>query len=116
MTETKNSDFQTSFYIPAIQKLAFHLPHVRILGTNHCSEMRHTSFKRHKLFQDVLCCCDYYERVFESFANQIQPEYYGGNRSVYIEGIALAHFITVPQADTNSTTLSYQRHAVFNFF
>ena len=39
MMETTISDFHTSFYIPAIQKLAFHLPHVRILGTNHCGEM-----------------------------------------------------------------------------
>ena len=46
MTETTISDFHTSFYIPAIKKLAFHLPHVRILGSNHCGEMRRTAFKR----------------------------------------------------------------------
>ena len=40
MMETKVSDFHTSFYISAIQKLAFHIPHVRILCTNHCGEMR----------------------------------------------------------------------------
>ena len=34
--ETTIYDFHTSFYIPAIQKLDFHLPYVRILGTNHC--------------------------------------------------------------------------------
>ena len=39
MMETTIYDFHTSFYIPAIQKLAFRLPHVRILGTNHCGEM-----------------------------------------------------------------------------
>ena len=73
MTETKISDFCTSFYIPAIQKLAFNLPHVRILGTNHCGEMRRISFKRRELFQDVLCRSDYAERVVANFANQIQP-------------------------------------------
>ena len=46
MMETTISDFRTSFYIPAIQKLVFHLPHVRILFTNHCGEMRRTAFKR----------------------------------------------------------------------
>ena len=56
--ETTISDFHTSFYIPAIQKLAFHLPHVRILGTTHCGELRRTAFKRRELFQDVLCCRD----------------------------------------------------------
>ena len=41
---------------------------------------------------------------------------YGGNRYVYIEGIALEHFSTSPQADINSSTLSHPRHAVFHSF
>ena len=45
MMETNISDFNTSFYIPAIQKLTFHLPHVRILGTNDCGAMRRIAFK-----------------------------------------------------------------------
>ena len=101
MIETTISNFHTSFYILAIQNLAFHLPHVRILGTNHCGELRRTAFKRSELFQDVLCLRDYSERVVASFANQIQSEYYGGNRSVSIEGIALEHFSAAPQADIN---------------
>ena len=72
MMETTISDFHTSFYIPAIHKLAFHLPHVRILGTNHCGELRRTAFKRRELFKDVLCRREYAERVVASFANQIQ--------------------------------------------
>ena len=84
MMETSISDFHTSFYKPAIHKLAFHLPHVRILGTNHCGELRRTAFKRRELFQDVIFRRDYAERVVASFANQIQSEYYGGNRSVSI--------------------------------
>ena len=114
--ETTISDFHTSFYIPAIQKLAFHLPHVRILGTNHCGELRRTAFKRRELFQDVLCCRVYAERLVASFANQIQSEYYGENRSVSIESIELEHFIAAPQVDINSSTLSRPRHAVFHSF
>ena len=72
MTETTISDFHTSFYIPAIQKLAFQLPHVRILGTNHCGEMRRTAFKRRELFQDFVCRRDYDDRIVSSFANKIQ--------------------------------------------
>ena len=74
MMETSILNFHTSFYIPAIQKLAFHMPHVRILGTNHCGEFRRTAFKRRELFQYVLCRRDYAERVVASFANKIQPE------------------------------------------
>ena len=68
------------------------------------------------MFQDVLCRRDYAERVVASFANQIQSEYYGGNRSVPIEDIALEHFSAAPQADINSSTLSRPRHAVFHYF
>ena len=114
--ETTISGFHIRYYIPAIQKLAFHIPNVRILGTNHCGEMQRTAFKRRELFQDFLCCSDYSERVVESFAHQIQSAYNGGNRSVSIEGIALDHFSSVPQTNLNSTTPSCQRHAVFQYF
>ena len=116
MMETTISYFHTSFYIPAIQKLAFHLPHVRILGTNHCGEIRRTAFKRRELFQDVLCRRDHADRVVASFDNKIKSEYCGGNISVSIEGIALEHFSAAPQADINSSTLSRPRQAVFHSF
>ena len=67
--------------------LTFHLPHVHILVTNHCGELRHTDFKSCKLFQDVICRRDYAERVVASFNHQIQSKYHVGNRSVYIESI-----------------------------
>ena len=69
MMETTIYDFHTSFYIPSIQKLAFHLLCVRILGTNHCDEMRRTSLKQRELFQDVLCRRDYAGRVIAKFSN-----------------------------------------------
>ena len=70
MMETKIPGFHTSFYIPAIQKLAFHLAHVQILGKNHCGQR--TAFKQRELFQDVLCCRDYADRVVVSFARPIK--------------------------------------------
>ena len=57
---------------------------MRIIGTNHCGGMRRTAFKQRELFQDVICCRGYAERVVASFANQIQLEYFGLNRSVSI--------------------------------
>ena len=83
---------------------------------NHCGELRRTAFKRREIFQDLLCRRDYAERVVSSFANQIQPEYFGGNRSVYIEGIALKDFSAAPHTDINSSTLSRPWHAVFHSF
>ena len=32
--------FHTTFYITAIQKLAFHIPYVQVLGTNHFGDSR----------------------------------------------------------------------------
>ena len=48
MMETTISNFHTSFYIPEIQNLVFRIPHVQILGTNHCGDYRRTAFKRRK--------------------------------------------------------------------
>ena len=39
MMETTIYDANIRYYIPAIQKLGFHLPHVPILGTNHRGEI-----------------------------------------------------------------------------
>ena len=67
-------------------------------------------------FKDVLCRCDYVDGVVASFPHQIQSEYYGGNRSVSIEGIALEHFSALPQTEINSSTKPCPCHAVFHFF
>ena len=40
MMETNISNFHTSFYIPEIQKLAFHVSHVKILVADHCGDSR----------------------------------------------------------------------------
>ena len=72
MMETTISEFHIRYYIPDIQKLAFHLPRMRILGKNHCGEMRRTAFKQRELFQDVLCRCDYAKNLVSRFSNQIQ--------------------------------------------
>ena len=59
MMETSTADLYTRFYIPSIQKIVFHLPHVRILGTNHCGNTHLKELKRCIGKQDVLCHCDY---------------------------------------------------------
>ena len=94
----------------------FQIPHVQILGTNHCGEYCRTAFKLRESFQDVLCRRDYAERVVASFPHKIKSEYYGGNISVSIEGIALEHFNALPQTEIKTSTKSCPRHAVFHYF
>ena len=62
MMKTTISDFHNSFYIPAIQTLVFLLPHVSILGKNHCSKMRHTeiSIKLHHHVKVMKCFTLFY--------------------------------------------------------
>ena len=72
MMETTISNFHTTFYIPSIQKLAIHITHVQIIGTNHCGDSCQTAFKRHESFQDVLCRREYSERIVVSSSHLIQ--------------------------------------------
>ena len=75
MMETTIYNFHTSFYIPEINQLAFHIRYVQILGTNQCGKSSQTEFKHHESFKDVICCRDYAERVVASFTHKIQPEH-----------------------------------------
>ena len=56
---------------------------------------------------------DYAEILVYSLAHQIQSKYYGGNRSVYIEGIALEHFSEPAYTETSVTPKACTRHSVF---
>ena len=67
MMETTIYNFHKSFYIPAIQKLEFHIPHVQILVKNHCGDSFQTAFKRRELFQDMLYRRYYADRAVASF-------------------------------------------------
>ena len=61
----------------------------------------------------MLFCRGYAEKLVASFSNQIQSEYFGGNRSVYIEGIAWEHFSALPHTEINSSIEPCPQHAVF---
>ena len=78
--------------MPTIQKLALHLRHVHNLGTHHCGNTCPEALTRCAAYHNLFFCWDYSESLVASFAHQIQSEYYGGNRSVSIKGIALEHF------------------------
>ena len=64
----------------------------------------------------MLYCRYYADRVVASFSHKIQFEYYGVNISVSIEGIALKHFIALPQTGIKTPKKSFPRHTVFNSF
>ena len=69
--ELSISNFHTSFYIPSIQNLSFNLPPVFIIESHHCDKKLYEEFNHCGYFQSVLCCCEYEERVVDSFVHQI---------------------------------------------
>ena len=72
LLETYIIQFHENFFITARQKLVFHFPHVRILGTHNCGIELRGEFKRWLALKDVLCRHDYDERVVSSLPHQIQ--------------------------------------------
>ena len=102
MMDTSIADFFTSFYIPEIQKIAFHLPHMLILGTHYYSNTFREAFKCCRVFKNVLCSHDYSNRLVSSFSRPIQFEYYDRNRAVSIKVIALDHSIATIQLEIAS--------------
>ena len=74
MMETPISNFHTCFYILEFQKLAFQIPHVQILGTNHCIDSHQNAFKHREQFQGMLCSRGCAERVVDIFAHKIQSK------------------------------------------
>ena len=114
--EKSISKFHTIFYITEIKKLAFHLPHVRIIGTNHFVKTLRDEFNRRSAKQDVLSRIDSYERLVASFSHQIQSKYYGGNIYVSIEYIVLEISSFPTHTETEGTPQARTRHAVFHSF
>ena len=93
LLETSITEFHEIFCILEIQKMAFHLPHVRILGTHHCGKERREAFKHHGNSYVVLCRFGYEELLVSSIDRQIRSEYYGDNRYVSIEVISLENSV-----------------------
>ena len=116
MMVTTISRFHTSFYIPEIQKLVFHISQVQILGINHCGDSLQNAFKRCKYFQDVPCCRDYDDGVVASLPHKIKSELYGENKYVSIDAIVFEHFTVLPEIEINSSTKSCPHHETFSLF
>ena len=116
MTETSIVDFRQCFYIAAIKKFSFQLPHAHILRTQNCGNTHWKSVNVCSAYHYVLWHQDYAEHSEASFSHQIQYEYYGGNIYVSTEGIALEHFSAAYQGTSSSCLQGCKFHAVFQSF
>jgi hypothetical protein len=76
--------FFKEFYLPMLEKYAFHYSHIRILSKTGCGAMRLDWFTR--MLKCIKTIHDYAERLKISMNNEIQSEHFGHSRSLSIEG------------------------------
>ena len=81
--------FMNDYYVPALRKLAYHRPHTRILGKDHCGALRLAAYKRKP---SVRTRRDYAERLAAAFSLEIQSDHFGNGRSLSMEGSAVETF------------------------
>ena len=109
LIEETISQFHNNYYKPAIMKLAFHLPHVKLLGKHHCAAQRKAAFVQRGANMDITLRRDYAERCVERHAIELQCQHFGGNRSLSMEGMAVQHFDN-DDTDAQSIVCSYYSH------
>jgi hypothetical protein len=83
--------FVTKYYLPALEEYAYHLPHVRILGSKVCGKMQNEWFR--KLVYIIRTIRDFAEALQMEFYKEIQLEHFGECLSLHIEGSS-AQFIS----------------------
>mmetsp|Transcript_48111 Transcript_48111/g.102792 ORF Transcript_48111/g.102792 Transcript_48111/m.102792 type:complete len:335 (-) Transcript_48111:136-1140(-) len=83
--------FHTEYYIPSLKKLAYHRPHVRILGKKQCGGARLKALKRKP---SVRTRRDYVEHLSAAFNLEAQHEHFGNGRSFSMEGSSVETFCT----------------------
>ena len=81
--------FHRDYYLPALQKLAYHSHHVRMLGKDCCGQAR---LAAHKRKPSVRTRRDYAERLAAAFTLEIQSDHFGNGRSLSMEGSSVETF------------------------
>jgi hypothetical protein len=85
--------FLKEFYLPALEKYSYHLPHVMILSKVVCGKMRQDAFAKDT--GSIKTRRDYAERLSAIFNMEVQSEHFGNGRSLSIEGSSVETYIGV---------------------
>jgi hypothetical protein len=85
-------EFIVQYYLPGLEKLAYHLPHVKILSkrVGQCAAMRYETFKKEPGW--FMVRRDYAERLLAEFDLEVQSTHFGNHRSLSMEGSAVEFF------------------------
>jgi hypothetical protein len=92
-----------NYYLPALEKNAYHIHHVRILSKDFCGKERFEAFKKRP--GDVNTRRDYAERLSAKFNLEIQSDHFGNGRSLSMEGSSVEFFSApaIVNAEANPT-------------
>jgi len=85
------SNFHQNYYKPAIEKLAYHLAHVKILGTNHIGLTRREALSMRHEKKDIKVQHDFVDILVAAFLTEIHSEQFGGNQTLSMEGLAMEY-------------------------
>ena len=88
LLEETITSFHQNYYMPSIEKLAYHLAHVRILGSNHVGLTRKQALMRRGQKKDIKLVRDFAERLGSCFGKEFQSQHFGGSASLSMEGVA----------------------------
>ena len=85
-----------------LNKYAYHLPHVILLGKNECSKIRKESLK----IGDVETIRDYAERLSFDFDNEIMSQHFGNSLSLSMEGVFVRYIQKTSVKSNNLNNVS----------
>jgi hypothetical protein len=89
-----------NYYLPALEKYAYHIHHVQILSQDFCGKDRFDAFKKRP--GDVNTRRDYAERLSAKFNLEIQSDHFGNGRSLSMEGSSVELFSAAAIADAEA--------------
>jgi hypothetical protein len=75
--------FMKDYYLPALEKDAYHIHHLKFLSKDFCGKDRIDAFRKRP--GDVNTRRDYAERLLAKFNLEIQSDHFGNDRSLSME-------------------------------
>ena len=81
-------EFIEHYYLPTLEKYAYHRPHFILLGKNKSGALRRDAMKP----GDLETTRDYAERLSFKLDNEIMSLNFGNSVSLSMEGVSIRHF------------------------
>jgi len=112
--------FMGEYYIPMLEKCAYHIPHVKILSRKECGAMRQEAHAN--IPYSFATGHDYTERLTPNYDFEIQGDHFSKDRSLSMEGYGVSIFDPTRLGEFDNGTISenelksYIRKEYHSFF